>query len=239
MTIQETISQIKEHGYWEVVMKSEPHQYVKANLSFDALKELITTNQVKHRGIPFPNLAQKKHGDCYIKETYVESFTRLPYCLEAFRFYQSGQFVHYACMLEDMFGATRSRFEQSDPPRDMRYLSPSACVYRLTEIFLFASRLATKGVFGENANIQITLHNLNGRVLRHNDNEHFPFYDEYVCHSNKIECCCNKTPKELQAEHDDLAVQECVKILEQFSFSSKHIHKGLKSDQQDFYGRNF
>lgn len=238
MTIQEIVSQIKKCGYWEVVIKPEPRQYVKEKIKFDTLIDIVKTNQVRYRDLPFPHLAKGKYSGYYIKETYIESFTQSPYYLGAFRFYKSGQFVHYARMLEDIRGTTRSIFEQSDPPRDIHYLSPAACIFQLTEIFLFASRLATKGVLGDSANIQITLHNLNGRVLRHNDNEHFPFYDKYVCHSDKIECCCKKTPVELQAEHDDLAIQECIKILEQFNFLSKHIHKNLKSDQQDFYGRN-
>lgn len=236
MTVEETIGELKEHGYWEIVLKPEPHQYVKEKFSFDDLQNLVVTNQVKRRGIPFPYLSRRSPSNYYVKDDFVESFTRLGGHLTAFRFYRSGQFVHYVNMVEDTLGAGGSMFELHDPHRGRSYLSPSACLYQLTEIFLFASRLATKGVFGDRTIIQIDLHNLNGRVLRHNDNKHFPFHNEYLCHTNKIPIRLEKTPPELQAEHDDLAVKACTRILEQFGFS-KYDHNALKSDQRDFYGR--
>lgn len=114
-----------------------------------------------------------------------------------------------------------------------------ACIYQLTEIFLFASRLADKGVFGDRANIQVELHYLKGKVLHYTDRSDFPFNNEYVCREDVVASRCKKTPAELKARRDDLAVKECAKILEHFQFSSEHVRDGLKSDQGDFYKKNF
>lgn len=239
MTIEDIIKQIKQCGYWEVVLKPEPPQYDKHRFSLDDLQNLIRTHQVRHRGIPFPDISTRGNGNYYNKETFVESFTQIRNYLAAFRFYQSGQFVCYVRMVEDARGTGGSIFDPIDPQQNERYLSSVTCMYQLTEIFLFASRLATKGVFGNRANIEITLHNLKGRVLRHDAKNCLSCSDDCVCHTDKIPCNHQKTPEELQAEHDDLALKECAKILALFNFPSKYIPEALKSDQQNFYWRTY
>ena len=219
-------------------MKPEPHQYVKGKFGIGDLKTLVEANQVRHRGVPFPILAKGNNSNYYPHDTYLESFAQLGnYYLSAFRFYQSGQIVNYVKMAED---PTDDGSEPSSHTLSRkRDLSPQACIYQLTEIFLFASRLSTHGVFGDRANIQFKLHNLKGRVLTDKESRHFSFSGEHTCHTNSISRCYQKTPAELQTEHDDLALDACVEILEHFDFESKYAREGLKNEQQDLYSRTF
>lgn len=235
MTFEETIGKIKKGGYWEISMKPGPGTYDKERFKFDELENLVRTNQVKRRGVPFPYLTDaESQGKYYPRGTYLESFTSIIH-LSAFRFYQSGQFVEYLWMLEDAQDASASMFGPHDPQRGKKFMSPLACIYQLTEAFLFASRLAAKDVFRDRAIVEIKLHGLAGRVLNYSDPRRFPFYTEYPCEADTVSFDCEKTPQELQAEHDELAVEACVKILAYFKFSPKHVLDRVKSDQQDFY----
>lgn len=239
MSCKETLRQIKERGYWKVTMHADPDQYDGGKFGFDDLQDFVRTHQVRYRGIPFPDLEERKQSGYRNNETYIESFTQTCGCLKTFRFYRSGQFVHYSRMLEDVEGSAEQTFARSDPRYGKKFLSTLACIYHLTETFLFASRLADKGVFGDRVNIQIELRGVGGRVLHYADPYDFPFNKEYVCRKDVVDLSCTKTPAELKVKRDNLAVEACAKILEYFQFSSEYVRDGLKSDQEDFYQKNF
>ena len=117
---------------------------------------------VSFRGLNYPwfNFMQNRQYG----ENYVEQFNEWGEHSEAWRFYQSAQFVQCRAIWEDWL----------DPHvkyTDVRYVKPGEClsvvgtIYFLTEVYEFAARLAAKGVLGNACEILVGLRNSKDRVL--------------------------------------------------------------------------
>jgi len=239
----EVQQKIKERGYWEIVLR--PVQYAEKKFPHQQLRNWLEKHQVQKRGWYYPHLSENKDfGDYYNVQGYVESYVHWASYLENFRFFQSGQFVHNMGIQEDRlddmppFGSQWEPSMQQPEPKQF-FLEPIMTVYQLTEIFLFASKLASEGVFGEQAQISIKLHNMNHRFLRTLDTRRAGFHGQ-ECHSHIIELGpFTKTPKELESEHAKLAIDSAIEILALFGYTSESIRDTLEKDQQNFFNRTF
>lgn len=241
--VEEIKEKIKERGYWEIVLK--PTQYPEKKFTHKQLRDWLEKHQVQYRGWYYPHLSENRDfGDYYNAQGYVESFVHWGSYLEIFRFYQSGKFVHYMGMQEDRLNDMPSLYVQwtpdmQKPPPEQLFLEATMTLYQFTEIFLFASKLASDGVFGDQVQISIKLHNMNHRFLRSLDVRRAPFH-ERECHTEVIELdTITKTPEELKSEHDKLAIDQTIEILALFDFTSEHIGKVFQDDQKKFYERSF
>lgn len=243
--VEEIKAKIKERGYWEIAFKPNPTQYQEKKFTHEQLRQWLEKYQVQYRGWYYPHFSDRTDfGDYYNVQGYVESYVHWGSSIEIFRFYQSGQFVHYMGMQEDRLDDHPPFFEQwrSDmqkPPPEQLFLEPTMTLYQLTEIFLFASDLASEGVFGDQVQISIKLHNMNHRFLKSLDRLRAPFHSR-ECHTEMIEIGpITMTPEELKLDHDKLAIDKTIEILALFDFKSEHIRKVLERDQENFYKRSF
>jgi len=243
--VEEIKQKITERGYWEIVLKSKPTQYAEKKFTHQQLRSWLEKHQVQYRGWYYPHLSENRnYGDYYNAQGYVESYVHWASYLEIFRFYQSGQFVHYMGMQEDrmadippLFGQWNT--EMQKPPPEQLFLEPTMTLYQLTEIFLFTSGLASEGIFGDQVRISIKLHNMNHRFLKSLDRRRSGFHPR-ECHTEVIEIGpINMAPEELKLEHDTLAIDKTIEILALFDFTSEHIRKVLENDQKNFYERSF
>ena len=232
-----------KHGYWEITIR--PDEYPQELVSFDHLRNLLQTCQVQYRGWYYPHISDNDmHGHCHNEDNYVQSQVQYAYFAEIFRFYTSGQFVHYAGMYEDRknYNNTTSltRPENSSmvihKPKQP-FLEPVGSLYRLTEILLFASRLAKKDIFGKSIHIAIKLHNQEGRILKSEDSVQ-PRWWSGISHTNVINLLDTSIDaRQLALDYDKMAVDTAIKLLEFFNCTSRDLRTLLESDQKRMYER--
>lgn len=234
-------NEIMGRGYWEITLR--PEEYPQKLISFDKLRDVLQTCQVRYRGWYYPHISDaNKHGEYYNADNYVQSWVRYAYFAEIFRFYTSGQFVHYAGMYEDrkndgddaLLTPRGSSMKTSEP--EQPFLEPVGSLYLLTEIFLFASRLAKKGIFGERVHITIKLHNQKDRILKSEDPMQVRWWSG-VSHTDVIELMDSSvSAQRLYLDYDKMAVDKTINLLELFNCSSKD-RTLLEGDQKRIYER--
>ena len=238
MNAGEIKTKIMEHGYWEIVLK--PAKYPDEKVTDKQLRNWLKKHQVRYRGWYYPHFAKGINEYYNAQESYMESYVHHECFLEVFRFYQSGQFIQYMGIKEDRLDPESLRFTQwtptQRPPSEQHYLDLTMTLYQLTEIFLFAAKLAADGVFSDQAQISIKIHGTNHRSLRFRN--FIPSLDEYECHAEPIILePVVISPEGLKTEHNKLAIDAVVKILTYFDFTSEHIEKILEVEQTEFYNR--
>ena len=231
-----------KHGYWEITIR--PEEYPQERVSFDHLRDLLQTCQVKYRGWYYPHISNEDmHGQYHNEDNYVQSWVQYAYFAEIFRFYTSGQFVHYTGMYEDrkkdgsVVSLPTENSDITTHKPEQVFLEPVGSLYLLTEIFLFASRLAKKGIFGNSVHITIKLHNQKGRTLKSEDPVH-PRWWNGISHTDMIKLVdLSVDAHQLGFDYDKMAVDAAVNLLGFFNCSSKDLRALLESDQKRIYER--
>ncbi len=232
----EVMEKIKERGYWEIVMKPGAGQCDEEKFTFGELEGMIEYAQVRYRYMHYP-LPKTRFGGYGNVGTRLESHMHYGRYLSLFRFYRSGKFVHYLGMPEDRLGDDPSPRARWDPaarkPRpDPPFLDFGSTMCQLTEVFLFASKLAARGAFGDRVRILIKLHGTNRRILTSYNRPLKP----HECGRGTIEVDeVAKTPYELWRERDKLAVSACIGVCGAFGLSSAYLKSGLEGVQEAFY----
>jgi len=166
------LGKIKEKGYWKVVIR--PTEFSEKRIvSKEDAEKIITDSKIVLRGwdyphIDYPNGIVRSGLDSIASSVDWKEGSKF----EFWKFYLNGQFVHYFAMREDyeMDEEQKKKARQSfvfsklDENTD-RFFSVLNTLYSVTEIYLFASKLAKQGNFGEKMEIVIELGNTKGRTL--------------------------------------------------------------------------
>ena len=161
--MNELLKKIKSRGHWRVLMR--PQKYIVERVATLAECEtLIEKNQVQHRGWYFPHTDRSKTRNGL---NYIELPTDMRGKHEVWRFYQSGQFVFWGALDEDWLEEDPFH-DSSTPPKfnSGEILSVLSTLYRLSEIYEFASRLAQSGLFDDRLFLSITLFGTKDREMR-------------------------------------------------------------------------
>lgn len=170
------LGKIRARGWWQTVIR--PGRFSrKAIPSMVTLHSLLEKAVVSVRGWEFPHLGSQElrtDADWIGQEVEAERF------LESWRFYQSGQFV-------DVSGIEGDWLDQSDWLRPQpewapgKFLSVEEAIYRCTEIFEFAARLAAAEEYPREREmrIEVLLSGLQGRVLYFQRPGRWPLRREY------------------------------------------------------------
>lgn len=192
---------IESTGYYRVVLR--PTQFVNGGkMTLHECDRALSESVVSLRGWDYPHLNSK---DKTIKDNCIQYLTKWKHYHEICRFYQSGQFFHMFSFREDYTAGDRERF-----------LSLISTVYTFTEIFEFASRLAARGVFSPLANVQLSLHGLDGRIL--SDWEYRYFSRDYICHEPSITFAKQIHAESLIARSAELAREAYVHLFHRFGW---------------------
>lgn len=238
ITFDEITTKIKQRGYWEIYLRPGADQYEKERFDHVSLKKLLEKHQVRRRGWYYPHWqTDGKLGKICNMNQHVLSSTQWGNHLEAFQFYQSGQFIQYRSFWEDKLSDLYDALPHYDNKilyPEKKFLSSIATLYQLTEIFLFASRFASDGVFGDQVRITITLHNLDNRFLTILDDDKV-LGEEYVCNENAKTIEMITTPDELLVDHDKFAIDTTVNILTLFNFCPETLRQSLDTYQKELY----
>lgn len=227
-TAKEIVEKIKSRGFWEITIR--PLKFDRNRIkSLGDCKLLVEENKVRLRGWDYPHINSKYGIRSGID--WVENLTDWSICMEYWRMYQSGQFVHLFGCTED-WGEVRIYWSQKSYTSPGYALSIMSTLYTFTEIYEFAVRLAKRGVFDSFLNVSTTLHGMKDRRLVTLDVTRF-LNDNYVCSAEKISLCREITVEEVIGQGNEFAVDDTLKVFEHFNWfkAPKRVFK----EEQDKY----
>lgn len=156
------IGKIRTRGFWRVLIR--PTEFHARRIpAIGQLEPLIEESHVKMRGWDFPHLSGKHDSNLDVDSVWQE----LDWSdhVEAWRLFQSGQFISYEGFQDDW--VDQSLFVTAGKNWKPGITLPiTDTLFKFTEVFEFASRLAATHASAEHLHIEIKLSGLNGRKLR-------------------------------------------------------------------------
>lgn len=206
------VDKIKTRGYWQVIIKPQSFnkEYIE-NIGY--LKDIVRETRVSFRGWEYPYFGYNYQPEVGLD--FIEHHVEWKYFLEYWRYYQSGQFIHFFGMIEDWQDQVS---QENKLDVNKNNLSIISTLYIITEIYEFASRLASKGFLSENCSISINLYNTNGRKLITLDRSRH-LSNHYISSIENIEIPTKEIRKtDLIANSKELAINETVWLFERFQW---------------------
>jgi len=234
LSAEEILEKIKSRGYWFVNIR--PLKFEEKRItSLAECKKLVKECVVSLRGWDFPHYFRKSEPISGLD--WVESVTDWEEFKELWRMYQSGQFIHFFGCLEDWLGESKTLF---GTPRNWKYapgsiLSILNTLFRVTEIYEFASRLARKKIFDEGLYLNIELHGMKNRRLIILE-PHRILSDDYVCGIKDLPHSKTISIADILGNAHELALDHTIWIFERFNWDSPP-KTVLKEDQKRFLER--
>jgi hypothetical protein len=223
----ELLKKIKSRGYWKIIIR--PSKFKKDLIeSLGKCDKIIQDSIVGLRGWDYPHYPSEGTTTGL---DYIEGRVDWQEFLEVWRFYQSGQFVHFIGLREDWWeDDKRAHLEVVGPS-----LSILGALYTLTEIYVFASRLTKLMELNEPIVVSISLVNTEGRKLVTLDPARF-LRGDYVAQINEISIEKTHPITKLLTAHAELALEDTTWIFERFNW--KNPPKDVfKEDQRKFLER--
>ena len=157
-TATDQLSLIEGQGHWEISVR--PERYQEIRIPFGDLTDFVTRHTVRLRGWPLPFVDNREpvmHGQTWVGQD-VEPRV-LPHA-EAWRMFQSGQFLQKRVISADL---------EQDPQSPIAAAGPIIQVWEilfyLTEVFELAARMALAVAVDESVHISARLTGMEGRQL--------------------------------------------------------------------------
>lgn len=159
---------INQTGYWRVVIK--PNEHVEQITSFTECKDIMENITVSFRGWNFPHVDINMIDNM---SNWIEMSTNIPHLpqyKEYWKFFLSGQFAFKGALVEDYLIDDIERnsslaYYRGDEELPHKYLSILSSLYKITEIFEFASRLIDRQIIKNRFTISISLVDTLNRML--------------------------------------------------------------------------
>ena len=226
------LSKIRTRGHWEVNIK--PTEFLDNRIeSLGRCKEIVRSLSVQFRGWDYP------HYDTINMPTnginYAEQSFEWEHYIEFWRYYQSGQFIHFFGMWEDWQDQVTRWERLTSGPGEV--LSIVGAVYTFTEIYEFASRLAAKTLLGNNCKISVALHKTRGRTLRMLDRGRI-LSGTYTTTLDSIPRDVTVSVEELMGKSVELALDHTIWVFQRFNWDNVP-RTVLQEDQRKLIERRF
>lgn len=165
-TSADVLDEIRNGPHWKVVIR--PQSFEKERVrTLNECWAVVEESQVWLRGRPYPRIDDGNRG---MGEDWIASWTESSGRNEYWRFFQSGQFVHYFGFREDMpsWRSEADRRYGSCSPEPNGYLDLDNALYTCTAIFKFTEQLMTADAIGPRAIppvVRIGMHDIRNRTL--------------------------------------------------------------------------
>ncbi len=208
------LDKIRSRGFWSVVIR--PGCFLDDRVAYEVLLPIVQKCVVQIRGWDFPHLSN--HVDIERQADWIGQSSEWEHLLEVWRFYQSGQFVDLSGIWDDW--------------RDQSSLSPAGgdwqpgqtlgvgdTLFRLTEIFEFAARLAQTEAGGEVTHIEIAVRKLDGRKLTVDDPNRLSFSYDRKASMKEFVKTLDLSSDELLAKTNEMAVQVARELFLRFDWA--------------------
>jgi hypothetical protein len=194
-----------------------PTRFDREKLKFEELEPIMRSTAVSIVGWEFPFLdnQQPTHNDVdWIGQELDWSDHK-----ELWRFYRSGQFIHIAGMVDDWRDESEWRRKDADW-QPGQYLGFGLTIYRFTEIFEFAARLATSPAGDDVMHVDIKISGLAGRALSMDVPGRFPLVRDYKATLESFPIAVDVPRTELIARSRELAASHAQDFYMRFGFSA-------------------
>ena len=209
------LQKAKSRGHWKVVIRPEEFRETRVP-DFSTLSDLISRTTVAFRGWDFPH--SDIHAGHDIGINWIGQEVDWSEHVETWRLYQSGQFVFIGSIFDDW--QDQSIWEP--PKADWRpgaYLPVMDTVFRFTEIYEFAARLALSYPGVDIVRVEITLVGLKGRTLRMDHRDRSGFITPRTCAIPEFPYSRSLPREQLAAEASDLALENTNELFTRFHWS--------------------
>ncbi|HEC79176.1 MAG TPA: hypothetical protein ENI34_08570 [candidate division WOR-3 bacterium] len=235
--IKNIIDKIKSAGYWYI--NFYPLKPIENRIpSRTECKRLIEETRVNLRGWDYPHfpIRQDSNSQIYFGPDYVEASVDWWAQKEAWRYYQSGQFIHYLGINEDWFVDNKWAEDYLKNIKPGTVLSVINTIYTVTEIFEFIRRLTERGLYDDGLNINIILFGISDRKLVIFDPNRVPLGDDYKAHVNQLPWFKQISKNEMLIKSEEISFSLICFIFETFNW--ERIPKAvIKEDQRKFLQR--
>jgi hypothetical protein len=212
--VTDLVERIKSRGYWHVLVR--PKSFVERRV--DRLGQLEAAMEQAHvqlRGWDYPHVGRGRDVDIERGGDWVGQDTDWEHKLEVWRLYLSGQFVHYFAISYDWRDRSALWPPDSNWARGAR-LHISEAVGSVTEMLVFASRLAATDVGDEQMDVAIRLHGLRGRRLEADPTWLDLSFPERKADVDDFHWKRSLSRTELVAKHREIAVDVTAGLFELF-----------------------
>ena len=205
------LEKIKSRGHWRVVIR--PGRFVEKRIpQISSLCPIVQKTAVQLRGWDFPHV--DTHTKPHIDVVWVGQESEWQQFLEIWRFYQSGQFVDIAGIWEDW----REKYDLAGKSGVL--LGIGDTLFRFTEIFEFAARLALTEVGDEVMYIEITINGLAGRKLWDDSHDSGRVYKQYEASLQELPFRQELPRDELVAQPRELALRPAIELFARFGWTA-------------------
>ena len=211
--MEDLIKTIKSRGFWKVVIR--PAMFNKQIIA--SLSECITIIEeakVSLRGWDYPHYGNKGRLNGL---DWIESQVDFGVHKELFRFYQSGQFIHYFAIREDWMMEDPWYGDKYKHIKPLSILGVISTLYTNTEIFEFASRLAEKNILGKDIYLSIELHRNKERSLVSLDFDRY-LSEGYISTLDIIPYEKQYLAEELLGKSSELSLDYTIWLFEKFQW---------------------
>jgi len=212
------LEKIKSGPYWRVNIR--PYEFEEEKIERLAeIWELVARCQVSLRGWQFPYIDNQNKSN---GQDYVQSECNFNGINEFWRFYKSGQFIHYFSVYEDFYVKSKkidpsSMWKRGSSEKPSGYLGILTTIYRMTEIYEFAMRVAQHGIYDKGVTIFITLSGIKKFELSYLEPEKV-LLGSYISKHNEIKLKSQISKEELFAKGHEEAIKKCIEVFERFNW---------------------
>lgn len=210
------LERIRSKGHCMVVIR--PRSFNKHRIGdITVLYPLLQKTSVLLRGWDFPHLDRMTPSTIDIN--WIGQECDRGDILETWRFYQSGQFVHISGIRYDWIDRQLLagwRIGHAAGP----LLGIGDTLFRLTEIFEFASRLATTEAGDEQIYIKIVFKGLKNRSLWVDSYNRMPFVQPLVASIDEFPHIVEVSRTKLIAEPRNLAIETAIELFRRFGWNA-------------------
>lgn len=233
---KQLLETIKKRGYWQINFKPLTDQH----LGFLQCKDLIEKSSVRFQGWPYPYVpgVRKENSDLAPGDNYYEGWIDSGAEKEIWRMYQSGQFIHIKAMEEDWLKEDSFFGEELKKIEAGTILDIPWAVYRITEVFEFAARLARKGLYKDGMEINVLLGNVSGRRLEIMTDRlrAMSLFEEYKAVIDNIPFSRVYNWLEITEETKERALEVIIYIFHRFGWETPPV-EAFKNDQEKLITR--
>lgn len=205
------LEKIRSRGYWKVVIRPTTFKENRVHEK-STLGHIVKSRSVSIKGWNFPHVDYFRDFD--EGSDWIGQEIETGPILELWRFYQSGQFVHYFGMVEDWVDSP-DQYPLVENGHQV-VLGAESIVTRFTEVFEFAARLTFTEVGDAGTCMEIAAVNISDHVLplptRHG------MVRMLEAHRSEVTIKVDPTSIELVGEKRELALEAALRFFQYFSW---------------------
>jgi hypothetical protein len=220
--MSELTDAIRQRGYWYIDVR--PVEYVGNRVPYSALGSILDRTIVRLRGWDFPHI--DRQGRDQRGNTWIGGETDWNWFKEAWRFYQSGHFVYQIGIQEDWAGAT---FPPNRLPLGVPALGVGDALFRISETYEFASRVAVTEAGADQMRIAIEVRRAAGRSLYIDDINRMPMDRTRPFSEPTVYSSVTVRRDDLAGSSRGLAIGAAIDLFARFGF---HPTRALLEEQQ-------